>query len=172
MQDIILKLSESPKKEYSSILKEFCSDSSLFNDYQSWSQKKYTRNCIYHDDSFELILLCWEKGQETSIHCHGGEECWVYLLEGEMEEVLYDNDENVTKKDIRRLQKSELSYINDTIGLHRLKNSFDGRTISLHLYAKPIKKCTFYDEENSIFVTRNLKYDTIKEAVLFEVKSF
>jgi len=169
MQDIILKLSESPKKEYTSILKEFCSDASLFNDYQSWSQKKYTRNCIYNDEQFELILLCWENGQETSIHCHGGEECWVHLLEGEMEEQLYNKDENVTLKAIRKLQKFQSSYINDSIGFHRLKNSFKGRTISLHLYAKPIKQCTFYDEENLMFVSRNLKYDTIKDTIQFAV---
>jgi len=172
IHDLINQLYNTSKEDYNSIFENLQLNKKLFEEYESWSQKKYTRNCIYNDEQFELILLCWEKGQETSIHCHGGEECWLYLLEGEIEEVLYNKDENVTQKDIRKLQKLESSYINDSIGLHRLKNSFEGRTITLHLYAKPIKKCTFYDEKNSIFVSRHLKYDTIKEAVQFEANSF
>ena len=172
MQDLIKQLSNSSKDEYKSIFENLQLNKKVFEEYESWSQKKYTRNCIFNDEHFELILLCWEEGQETSIHCHGGEECWVYLLEGEMEEVLYHKDEDVTENGKCQLQKFQSSYINDSIGLHKLKNSFKGRTISLHLYAKPIKKCTFYDEENSIFVSRNLKYDTIKETVQFAVNSF
>ncbi len=169
MQNLINQIFNASKEEYKSIFENLQLNKKVFEEYESWSQKKYTRNCIYNDEQFELILLCWEKEQETSIHCHGGEECWLYLLEGEMEEVLYNKDENMAEKGVRRLQKSQLSYINDSIGLHRLKNSCNGRTISLHLYAKPIKKCTFYDEKNGMFVLRNLKYDTINDAIKFAV---
>ena len=43
-----------------------------FEKYATWNQESYTRNCIARTDTYELILLCWEKKQETPIHEHGG----------------------------------------------------------------------------------------------------
>ncbi len=63
-----------------------------FEKYATWSETCYTRNCIAENEDFELILICWEKGQATAIHDHGGEECWVYFVEGEFRENIYTQE--------------------------------------------------------------------------------
>ncbi|RKE98327.1 cysteine dioxygenase [Ichthyenterobacterium magnum] len=168
LQKLIALLSENNKENYNSIFKNFNIDAVSLLDFESWSSKKYTRNCLHRESDFELILLCWEAGQETPIHCHGGEECWVNVLQGEVEEVFYSKGENdeLVKNGTRKLCANESSYINDLIGLHKLKNSYKGRTISLHLYAKPIDACTFFDEQTQSFVAKQLSYDTYKELLL------
>ncbi len=38
--------------------------------YFFWSKNFYTRNLIYKDERFELMALCWDKGQVSRIHNH------------------------------------------------------------------------------------------------------
>ena len=168
LSQLIAMLSESSSDHYKSIFKNLNLNSDELTDFKNWSQDSYMRNGIYKDDRFELLLICWEEGQDTTIHCHGGEECWIYILEGEVQEVFYslDESENLIKKGSRTLYKNQDSYINDTIGYHKLKNSFNGRTMSLHLYAKPIENCTYYDEVSGAFIEKELSYDTFKELPL------
>lgn len=168
IQELIQLLSESSKTQYNSILNNFDFDTIDFKNYESWSSEKYTRNCMYKDEQFELLLLCWDEGQETSIHDHDGEDCWVYLLNGKMEEVLYscENSNYLKKESTQFMQPRQLSFMNDRIGYHKLRNCFKGKSMSLHLYAKPIEQCSFYCDKTKQFIERKLKYDTFKELIL------
>jgi predicted metal-dependent enzyme (double-stranded beta helix superfamily) len=164
IQNLIAELSQSLTEDYNTVLKSF--DFSLidFTAFESWSQHKYTRNCLYRGADYELILLCWEPGQVTAIHGHDGEDCWVYLLEGEMEEVFYtlDNDGYLREERSTHFKSNQLSFMNDRIGFHKLKNTNLGRSISLHVYAKPIENCVSFDEKSQQFIQRKLSYDTFK----------
>lgn len=162
LSNLITQLSESSLNNYKNIFKKFKPNRDEFVNFENWSRDKYTRNCIYKDDNFELILLCWDKNQKTSIHFHGGAQCWIYLLEGELDEVYYNKEgkTKLIKNGTRKIAELETSYINDSIGLHQLKNSSNSRAMSLHLYAKPIENCTFYDETSQSFLDKKLSYDT------------
>ncbi|WCO01102.1 cysteine dioxygenase [Psychroserpens ponticola] len=167
IQELIQLLSETTKSHYNSILNNFDFNTIEFQDFESWSSKKYTRNCLYKDSQFELLLLCWNEGQETSIHGHDGEDCWVYLLHGEMEEVFYSLDDSnyLVEERSQNILPQQLSFMNDRIGFHKLRNRFNGKSMSLHLYAKPIEQCRFYCETSEQFIEKKLKYDTHKELI-------
>lgn len=162
LSQLIQALLNNPKSEYESIFERYKSNSEELLRYKNWSPEKYVRNGIYKNEDFEIILLCWEQGQETTIHCHNGEECWIFLIEGELEEIKYTKGETnyLTQTETQKIFELEHSYINDTIGLHRLRNSYYGRTVSLHLYAKPILKCSYFDESTQTFIKKGLSYDT------------
>ncbi|WP_204343824.1 cysteine dioxygenase [Psychroserpens algicola] len=168
IQKLITQLSESPIEDYNAVLKDF--DFSLidFTDFESWSSKHYTRNCIYRDSNFELLLLCWNPNQATAIHGHDGEDCWVYLLEGEIEEVYYAYDDSSVLRQVnsQKYEANELSFMNDRLGFHKLKNVCKGKSLSLHLYAKPIDNCVCFDERSQVFNNRELSYDTHKQLLL------
>lgn len=127
--------------------------------YAFWSKDNYTRNCVTRTDDFELLLLCWEKGQETDIHCHNGEECWVYLAKGKLREKRFveENHELKLIADVKMTQ-ARLSYMNDDLGYHSLHNLNEGKSMSLHLYVGPIDKCSVYKEEKNKFVFKELHY--------------
>lgn len=168
IQELVQQLSDSSKTHYNSIMNGFDFNTIDFKPFESWSSEKYTRNCMYRDAQFELLLLCWEEGQETSIHNHDGKDCWVYLLEGKMEEVFYTLDINNTLKEthLQSMTPHQSSFMNDNIGFHKLRNVFKGKSISLHLYAKPIEQCQFYCKNSNQFIERKLKYDTFNEFVI------
>ncbi|MDG5492851.1 cysteine dioxygenase family protein [Psychroserpens sp. SPM9] len=168
IQQLIALLSTSSIENYNSILKNFDFGTVDFKSYESWSSQHYTRNCIYKDAHFELILLCWNSNQETTIHGHDGEDCWVYLVEGEMEEVFYaiDNDHNLLEVGAHKILPEQLTFMNDRLGFHKLRNSHQGTSISLHVYAKPIERCVSFDETSQQFVEKKLSFDTFKQLAL------
>ena len=164
LEELLDELPECSGSDYVRIAKNMVLPASDFNDIQSWSQEGYTRNCIERTESYELILLCWEPDQYTPIHCHGGEECWVYVLQGDVEECYYEEHPKsglpVPKgfPNIRR--QGQLSYMNDEMGFHTLKNITSGRAMSLHLYMNPIDRCRIYDTEEGDLKWKEMTYDS------------
>ena len=167
LDDLVSALSEEERTTYNSIIRSMKIPSSAFEYCCSWSNKSYTRNCIVENEKFELILLCWEEGQKTPIHDHGGEECWVKVIQGEFRETIYKVDEAGELKTVKSTvsKTCDFSYMIDFMGCHRLENLTRGRGMSLHLYAKPIRNCKMFDENSRKFVSKNLVYNTISEMV-------
>ena len=165
LNELVSALTEEEKTDYNGIIRSTNLPSSIFEDYCSWSLESYTRNCIVENDKFELILLCWEKGQITPIHDHGGEECWVKVIKGELRETVYEVDEAGELSTLKSTisNTGDISYMIDFIGFHSLENLSDKRSMSLHLYAKPIRCCNTFDEALGKFISKDLVYNTVAE---------
>jgi cysteine dioxygenase len=106
----------------------------IFND-----DKPYTRNLISTDnETYTLLLLCWNPEKESPIHDHPSDGCWLQVLDGGINEVRYDKELNA----IADLDYSigELSYITDNIGYHKISSN-KKRAVTLHLYAPPFETC-------------------------------
>ena len=162
LDELIVALSEEETEKYSRIIHSISFSVEDFEKYCSWSNDCYTRNCIVDNDRFELILICWCEGHATPIHDHGGEECWVKVINGEFKETIYKKNEagelSVVKSSISKA--NEVTYMKDFMGFHRLENISNKRSMSLHLYAKPIRKCNIFDENSKTFVNKDMFYDT------------
>lgn len=165
LSELIQVLDEVERTKYTTILKSMKLPIAEFKKHATWSETCYTRNCIEENENFELILICWEKEQVTAIHDHGGEECWVYFVEGEFREHVYTENEK-GKLDIIKTTEAKpgvVSYMIDFMGYHNLENLSNKRSMSLHLYAKPIKNCNVYDSKNNEFTRKELTYDSVQE---------
>ena len=161
LEELLAVLPHCSGKDYVGLMNRIEMGTMDFSPYQLWSSNHYTRNCIVRTESHELILLCWEEGQATPIHCHAGEECWVYLLQGEMKEVRYEDglQNNIPiAVDEMVFEEGRFSYMNDEMGYHSLKNTHSGRSMSLHLYMNPIDTCQVYNEETKTFDWKILSY--------------
>lgn len=162
LEGLVDALSEGERTTFNEIIHTTQIPSSVLKNYCSWSTETYTRNCIVDNDKFELILLCWDEGQITPIHNHGGEECWVKVIEGEFEEKIYEELEtgelNLVKSTISK--PDDVSYMIDFMGFHSLENLSNKRSMSLHLYAKPIRSCKIFDEHTRTFLNKEMSYDT------------
>lgn len=162
LQSLVKEITNGDKSTFTKILRSTSIEASEFQKVAFWSDTSYCRNCIIENEHFELILICWEKGQSTPIHGHDGEECWVYFADGQLKETIYtrdvENQLSPSKVSLPELQST--TFMTDEMGFHKLENIADGRSISLHLYAKPIQNCKVFDESKSEFVTTKLKYDT------------
>ncbi|CAE7239745.1 CDO1 [Symbiodinium sp. CCMP2592] len=48
---------------------------------------RYTRNIVgYSPNQFIVLLLCWERGQQSPIHDHAGAHCFIKMLSGQLQE--------------------------------------------------------------------------------------
>lgn len=167
LDEFITALSTEDPSKFNQIIRSLELPSNAFDGYSSWCEDSYTRNCIADNEKFELILLCWEKGQITPIHDHGGEECWVKVIEGEFRETIYVADEAGELKVLKTsvAQSNDVTYMIDFMGFHTLENLSNQKSMSLHLYAKPIRSCNVFDKDSQQFVHKHLAYDTNAQLV-------
>jgi cysteine dioxygenase len=163
LDDLITALLEGDRATYNQIIHSIKFSSNAFDKYVSWSNECYTRNCIIYTEKFELILICWCKGHSTPIHDHDGEECWVKVIKGEFKETIYKENESGALDIVKTIisKQNQVTYMKDFMGFHSLENLSDNKSMSLHLYAKPIRKCRIFDAELNTFVLKELEYDTI-----------
>lgn len=162
LDDLISALSEGERTTFNDIIRSIQIPSSAFKEYCTWSDDLYTRNCIVNTEKFELILLCWEPGQITPIHDHGGEECWVKVIQGEFRETIYKVDAIGKLDAIDSVTSSAggVSYMIDFMGYHSLENRSNTRSMTMHLYAKPIRTCNAFDADLGKFIPKSMGYNT------------
>lgn len=162
LDDLIAALHNGKKESFNSIIRSAKLSKEDFKEHASWSKNCYTRNCIVETEDFELILLCWEPRQCTPIHDHGGEECWVSIVDGEFQETIYKEDAHGKLTALKTIKSSpgDITYMTDFMGFHNIQNVSYSRSMSLHLYAKPIRSCNIYDVTKQELVCKNLVYDT------------
>ncbi|MDF1696494.1 MAG: cysteine dioxygenase family protein [Saprospiraceae bacterium] len=168
LSQLINLLENSTKDEYKSIGARIEIPLEEFVPYLHWYEEHYTRNCIIRKENFELILLCWEPHQITPVHCHGGEECWVYIVNGKINESHYHMESGKLKElKTETLLEGSKSFMSDDMGYHSLNNVYPTRAISLHLYMDPIDHCSVYDKSTFEFIPRSLTYHSY-EGILEE----
>ena len=103
---------------------------------------KYNRERIYIDDEIEVFIITWYKNQEAKVHDHSENGCFLKILEGSLEENIFSK--NDVKK--RILNKGNISYMDNKIGLHSVKNNSDDKVcVSIHIYSPPNHSTTFYE---------------------------
>src|SRR5471032_178872 len=52
--------------------------------YLNWHPQHYTRNLIDKTPLYELIAICWEIGQSSSVHNHRDQNCWMAVPIGRL----------------------------------------------------------------------------------------
>ena len=114
------------------ILKQYNSDD--WKKYVEFNEENYKKNLFYRDRDYEMFIVCWNPLQETKIHNHSDKGCILKILEGNIEEKLYDDNFNLIEQCI--LGENDIRYIDDNLGIHKMINGKE-KCISLHIYSPP-----------------------------------
>ncbi|EIF49519.1 cysteine dioxygenase [Brettanomyces bruxellensis AWRI1499] len=122
------------------------------------SHKGYTRNGVINfGDNANLLILVWNPKKGSAIHDHAGAHCIMKILDGSLQEELFDNPRikgqgnEVVCYDKHPMNKNQSRYINDLIGVHRVTNVGTVPAVSLHLYTPPYAKlygCNIYTQDD------------------------
>jgi len=139
--------------------------------YFFWSPAFYTRNLIYKDDRFELMAICWESGQESVVHNHADQKCWMTVPVGRLKGQnfgIVDIDES---KNYCKLVETDSFELADCLSakvelekpIHQILNLADygERAVSIHIYSRPFNRCLTYCRDTDSFKEVDLCYTTI-----------
>ncbi len=172
VDELVKALKKSNPKDYNVIAKSLKIQAADLMEFAYWKEEGYARNCIERTSDFELLLLCWNPGDATPIHCHGEQRCWVYQVSGRLQEVIYkENTQNELNPIANQeLKSGDIGYMEDAMGYHTLCNNSDSKSMSLHLYAKPIDSCTYYDKKVDKFVGSEMHYHSYKGKLVNHLK--
>ena len=101
-----------------------------YSKYIVFEKNKYTRNKLFYNQDFEIVLITWDKNSIADYHQHPENGCKLKVLMGKLHETIKHND-NTKKENILLPGKS--SYLDDTIGTHKIVAL--NKTVSLHIYS-------------------------------------
>lgn len=138
-----------------------------------WSDDRYTRNLILRCESFELLLLCWGANQESPIHDHADQNCWMAVMEGELEETHFTLPQVGGVSDTpsapplamgrsKLFKVGGVAFIDDSIAYHLIRPVGDVRAVSMHLYANPIDTCRIFCPETGRPENVSLGYHSVR----------
>src|SRR5262252_7694904 len=91
IQDFVAQLRTFPARAFDEVheLIAFLSSTQVVVDtllpYLIWDRQHYTRNLIDKTPLYELIAICWEVGQVSSVHNHRDQNCWMAVPIGRLE---------------------------------------------------------------------------------------
>jgi len=138
--------------------------------YLTWDRQHYTRNLIDKTPLYELIAICWEVGQASSVHNHRDQNCWMAVPIGRL---LVENYRVVFQQidqgrcELETADKVEMNpshpcAVDPLEPVHRVLNprEFNQRAVSLHVYSRPFDTCVVYSPEQGTCGEIQLHYTT------------
>lgn len=139
--------------------------------YFYWSPDYYTRNLIYKDSRFEVMAICWEKGQVSRVHNHWDQKCWMTVPVGRLRGQNFAVAEIDESRGQCRLVETDTFELSDCLAakveleqpIHQILNlaEFDERAVSIHIYSKPYDRCLSYCRDTDTFKEVPLFYTSI-----------
>ena len=151
-----------PINEVSDLIIKSQFSNKLLDKYSHFNKKTYTRNMIYKDSNFEVLLICWSAGQMAPIHGHEGEKCWFKILSGSLEIYNY-KIKTIKPLKLKKMEKITASsgYLDGPADIHSINNCYKEPVTTLHIYAKPYDTCDIYDLKTNQIQRLKMNYYSI-----------
>jgi cysteine dioxygenase len=138
--------------------------------YLTWDKQHYTRNLIDKTPLYELLAICWEVGQSSSVHNHREQNCWMAVPIGRLRVDnfhLISQNLDAGKCQLETAETVEMNprqpcAVDPLEPVHRVYNprDFNQRAVSLHVYSRPFDTCVVYSQEQGTCGVIKLHYQT------------
>lgn len=156
-------------REVSLATKRLCADDRwLPEQKRTGNPDCYTRHLLHRDpeNRFVVLALVWLPGQMTPIHDHS---CWgvMGIVENSLEEVCYDRLDDGSRPDFAELEQSRgtdvgrgsVAYLLPPFEeIHRIGNTSNKPTISLHVYGRDLDEVNVFDPVTGKVSPMRIKY--------------
>jgi cysteine dioxygenase len=139
------------------LLRDLPVDPKSLEPYLVWDKQHYTRNLIDKCPLYELIAICWEVGQGSSIHNHKDQNCWMAVPIGRLlvqnyhvrNQDLAAGTCELEPSDLVEMNLAEPCAVDPQEPVHKVYNpaEFNARGVSLHVYSRPFDTCVVYSPE-------------------------
>lgn len=120
----------------------------LFRRHISFCSQSYQRKRLCRTSRFELLILCWQPGQSSTVHDHADSLNVTRVYQGVLTSRKFGSSVSLTGKQLltpqeEHLQKDELTAV-DSYSIHQLANTSDENLVTLHVYARPLQDIRVY----------------------------
>ncbi len=176
IQDFVAELRKFPQSAFDGTdqiihfleKRQIASDS--LTQYLTWDRQHYTRNLVDKTSLYELVAICWEVGQASSVHNHRDQNCWMAVPIGKLLVQNYRVVSQSLEEGTCQLEPAETVEMNPTQPcavnplepVHRVFNprEFNQRAVSLHVYSRPFDTCVVYSPDQGTCGEIKLHYTT------------
>ena len=161
-------LKECNNKGFLDIIEAIDIPYSEFEKHFTWKEENYTRNSLIRTNDYELLVTCWESGQESPIHDYDSRDVWVHIIKGQLkEEKFIMNKEGELKRvSSVSLGNSDFSFLSGKLGLHRYINLSGDRSVCLVFFTQPLEKWNEYNPVSGEIIEKRVGYDNLEEVQL------
>lgn len=159
-----------PTEPLRRVLQQMPVDSDSLAPYLNWDRQHYTRNLIDRTPLYELMAICWEVGQASSVHNHKDQNCWMAVPIGRLQVENFHLVHQDLERGQCRLEPSNTVEMNishpcavdPADPVHRVVNrrEFNQRAVSLHVYSRPFDSCVVYSPEQGTCGEIKLHFNT------------
>jgi predicted metal-dependent enzyme (double-stranded beta helix superfamily) len=159
-----------PTEPIRQLLAEMPVDSDSLAPYLNWNSQHYTRNLIDKTALYELMAICWEVGQASSVHNHRDQNCWMAVPIGRLQVENFHLVQQDVERGTCRLEplntvEMNLAHpcaVDPADPVHRVVNpkEFNQRAVSLHVYSRPFDTCVVYSPEQGTCGEIKLHFNT------------
>jgi cysteine dioxygenase len=176
IKDFVAQLRKFPEAAFNQTeqLRRFLQENPLNPDslapYLTWDRQHYTRNLIDKTPLYELLAICWEVGQLSSIHNHRDQNCWMAVPIGRLlvenfhvvHQDLAKGKSTIEPSDTVEMNISHPCAVDPLEPVHRVVNprNFNQRAVSVHVYSRPFDTCVVYSTEQGTCGEIELHYTT------------
>jgi cysteine dioxygenase len=176
LESLVAKLRALPPSAFTetgqiqSLLAEFPVDEASLAPYLTWSPQHYTRNLIDKTDLYELLAICWEVGQFSSVHNHRDQNCWMAAPIGSLRvenfrlefQDIATGTCRLTASNTVEMSPAHPCAVDPEQPVHRVVNPREAnqRAVSLHVYSRPFDSCVVYSPDQGTCGDVKLHYNT------------
>ena len=176
IQDFVAELQRLPEAAFRetepirSFLQNMPVNADSLSRYLTWDRQHYTRNLIDKTPLYELVAICWEVGQASSVHNHRDQNCWMAVPIGRLQvenfRVLHQDLDagrcQLEPADTVEMNVAHPCAVDPLEPVHRVLNPrhFNQRAVSLHVYSRPFDTCIVYSPEQGTCGEIRLHYTT------------
>ncbi|KAL8605965.1 hypothetical protein ACOMHN_063000 [Nucella lapillus] len=162
------------------LMESYKSNPREWKKFAKFDPHRYTRNLVDEGNGkFNLMVLCWNEAQGSSIHSHAGSHCFLKVLNGNVKEEMYEwpsalltdhqrtgvtevareEEAGMSAKEELVFDQDRCTYICDDLGLHRVENSSHvDKAVTLHLYSPPFDECLCFDQRTGRPITSSVTF--------------
>ncbi|HEY6764073.1 MAG TPA: cysteine dioxygenase family protein [Candidatus Sulfotelmatobacter sp.] len=176
IEDFVAELRSFPEAVFDRVdrIRDFLTENPVsaetLSAYLTWDRQHYTRNLIDRTPLYELLAICWEVGQTSSVHNHRDQNCWMAVPMGRLQVQNYHLVEQdiaagrcvLEPTNIVEMNLSQPCAVDPEEPVHRVLNprQFNQRAVSLHIYSRPFDSCVVYSPEQGTCGEIQLQYQT------------
>ena len=128
----------------------------------------YARNLVCRTADFELLVLCWKQGHQSTIHDHAGSLNAIHVHRGELTSRVFAPaaDRPASAGPVELIAEERVTGDGwtgvDREGIHQLANTAAEDLVTVHVYAPPLMSLTVYSTESPEVELQPLR-DTIAD---------